>query len=113
MTALLAYVDSEDAPELRVAPDHSIDLDAATRAVFDLLVALGQDPTSEDLAQTPRRVAAALAESLTPEAFTMTTFPNDGGYDEMVIVRDIPFNSLCAHHMLPFIGCRPRRLHTG
>jgi len=104
MTAGLAYLDIDDAPELRVADDPSVDLDAAARAVSDLLVALGQDPTSTDLAETPRRVASALAESLTPVPFAMTTFPNDGGYDEMVIVRDISFSSLCAHHMLPFIG---------
>jgi GTP cyclohydrolase IA len=91
-------------PPLHVVAHDSIDLDAAARAVFDLLVALGQDPSSEDLAQTPRRVATALAESLTLAPFTMTTFANDGGYDEMVIVRDIPFHSLCAHHMLPFMG---------
>ena len=104
MTAGLAYLDTDDVPALRVAADPSVDLDAAARAVSDLLVALGQDPASAHLAETPRRVAAALAESLTPVPFTMTTFPNDGGYDEMVIVRDISFNSLCAHHMLPFIG---------
>jgi GTP cyclohydrolase IA len=104
MTAALAYLDVDDSPELRVAADPTIDLDAAARAVSDLLVALGQDPTSADLAETPRRVATALAESLTPVPFAMTTFPNDGGYDEMVIVRDISFSSLCAHHMLPFIG---------
>jgi len=104
MTAALAYLDVDDSPELRVAADPTIDLDAAARAVSDLLVALGQDPTSADLAETPRRVATALAESLTPVPFAMTTFPNDGGYDEMVIVCDISFSSLCAHHMLPFIG---------
>lgn len=104
MTAHIARVAYDDVPELRLAPRHSVDLDGAARAVVDLLVALGQDPTSEDLEQTPRRVAAALAEALTPEPFTMTTFRNDGAYDEMVIVRDIPFSSLCAHHMLPFMG---------
>jgi GTP cyclohydrolase I len=104
MTTGLAYLDIDDAPELRVAADPSVDLDAAAQAVSDLLVALGQDPTSADLAETPRRVATALAESLTPVPFAITTFPNDGGYDEMVIVRDISFSSLCAHHMLPFIG---------
>ena len=105
MTATLACLElDDDEPDLRVAAASSIDLDAATRAVSDLLVALGQDPSSADLAETPRRVASALAESLTPVAFTMTTFPNDGGYDQMVLVRDIGFSSLCAHHMLPFMG---------
>jgi GTP cyclohydrolase IA len=104
MTATLACLDLDDEPDLRVAAASSIDLDAAARAVSDLLVALGQDPTSADLAETPRRMASALAESLTPVAFTMTTFPNDDGYDQMVLVRDIGFSSLCAHHMLPFMG---------
>jgi GTP cyclohydrolase I len=53
---------------------------------------------------TPRRVAAAYAEMLTPRAFNLTTFPNDEGYDELVLARDIPFHSLCQHHMLPFTG---------
>jgi GTP cyclohydrolase IA len=82
----------------------AVDLDAAAVAVHDLLVALGQEPDSDHLAETPRRVATALAELLTPRPFTMTTFANDGSYDEMVVVRDIEFHSLCAHHMLPFLG---------
>jgi GTP cyclohydrolase I len=49
-------------------------------------------------------MAAALAELLTPEPFEATTFPNDGGYDEMVVARAIPFHSLCEHHLLPFHG---------
>ena len=53
---------------------------------------------------TPRRVAAAYAELLTPRAFNPTTFPNHEGYDELVLVRDIPFHSLCQHHLLPFHG---------
>ncbi len=90
---------------LHVVPDGgAVDLDAATTAVHDLLVALGQEADSDELAETPRRVATALAELLTPRAFTMTTFSNDGSYDEMVVVRDIAFHSLCAHHMLPFLG---------
>jgi GTP cyclohydrolase I len=83
---------------------HRVDLDAAELAVADLLVALGQDLDTEDLRGTPRRVATALSELLTPTSFTMTTFANDDEYDEMVVVRDIPFHSLCAHHLLPFIG---------
>ena len=70
----------------------------------DLLIALGHDPSrDEGLAETPRRVAAYFAEMLGPEPFKLTTFPNEG-YDEMVLVRDIPFSSLCAHHLLPFTG---------
>lgn len=70
----------------------------------DLLVALGQDPTSVHLADTPRRVAATYAELLTPREFSLTTFPNDEGYDELVVARDIPVHSLCQHHLLPFTG---------
>jgi GTP cyclohydrolase I len=81
-----------------------IDLEAAARAVRDLLSALGQDPDSEHLRRTPHRVARAFAEQLTPESFNPTTFPNDEGYNELVLVRDIPFHSLCEHHLLPFAG---------
>jgi GTP cyclohydrolase I len=69
-----------------------------------LLEAIGADPAAEDLADTPRRVAAAFAELLSPPPFTPTTFPNDGGYDELVVARSIPFASLCQHHLLPFHG---------
>jgi GTP cyclohydrolase IA len=81
-----------------------VDLDHAQRAVADLLVALGQDPESEHLRDTPRRVAAAYAELLTPLQFNPTTFPNDEGYNGLVLAKAIPFNSLCEHHLLPFSG---------
>lgn len=81
-----------------------VDLAAAERAAGDLLVALGADLQDDGLRETPRRVAAAYAELLTPEPFNLTTFPNDEGYDELVLVRDIPFQSLCMHHLLPFHG---------
>jgi GTP cyclohydrolase I len=81
-----------------------IDLARAERAVADLLAALGQDPSDEQLLDTPRRVAASYTELLTPTPFTLTTFPNDEGYDELVLAKAIPFSSLCQHHLLPFTG---------
>ncbi|RKT55263.1 GTP cyclohydrolase I FolE [Saccharothrix australiensis] len=81
-----------------------VDLAAAQRAVGDLLRALGRNPASEHLADTPRRVAHAYAEMLTPREFDLTTFPNEEGYDELVLARDIPVQSLCEHHLLPFQG---------
>ena len=74
------------------------------RAVRDLLAALGRDPSADGVRETPRRVAAAYAELLQPPRFDLTTFPNDERYDELVVVRDIGFNSLCEHHLLPFVG---------
>ena len=92
-------------PHLQVVgPSSGIDLDRAERAVADLLAALGQDPSGEELADTPRRVAASYAELLTPPPFTLTTFPNHEGYDELVLAGAIPFASLCQHHLLPFTG---------
>jgi GTP cyclohydrolase IA len=70
-----------------VRPGPQLDAVAAEDAVRDLLRALGQDPTSPHLVDTPRRVAAAYAELLTPREFSLTTFPNDEGYDELVIAR--------------------------
>jgi GTP cyclohydrolase I len=82
----------------------TVDAAGAERAAGDLLVALGYDLTDPTLADTPRRVAASLAELLTPTAFEPTTFANEEGYDELVLARDIPFHALCAHHLLPFHG---------
>ena len=93
------------AATLQVAQsDGGVDLGAAENAAYDLLVALGADVESDHLRETPRRVARAYAELLTPRPFNATTFPNDEGYDELVVVRDIPFQSLCMHHLLPFQG---------
>ncbi len=84
--------------------DRRIDRAAAQRAAQDLLVALGADLDAEGLRETPRRMAAAYAELLTARPFSLTTFANEEGYDELILVRDIPFQSLCMHHMLPFFG---------
>jgi GTP cyclohydrolase I len=82
----------------------SVDHLAAELAAAQLLEALGADLSDESLERTPERMAAAYAELLTPEPFDLTTFPNDGGYDELVVARSIPFHSLCEHHLLPFVG---------
>jgi GTP cyclohydrolase IA len=81
-----------------------VDTRAVEQAARGLLVALGADLDDEGLRDTPRRMAHAYAELLTPEPFNLTTFANDEGYDELVVVRDIPFQSLCMHHVLPFHG---------
>ncbi len=94
----------EDIDDDRFGTGPVVDVDAAAAAARDLLVALGADLDAPGLADTPRRVAAAYAELLTPRPFNPTTFPNDEGYDELVLARAIPFSSLCEHHMLPFIG---------
>lgn len=91
------------APEMQEAGRH-IYAEAAQRAAADLLVALGADLTDEGVRETPRRMVAAYAELLTPQPFNPTSFPNDGGYDELIVVRAIPFHSLCMHHLLPFHG---------
>jgi GTP cyclohydrolase I len=71
-------------------PDTLPDLARASSAARELLLALGADLEDESLRDTPRRMAAALAEMVTPVTFEATTFPNDGGYDEMVVARSIP-----------------------
>jgi len=75
--------------------------------VREILLAVGEDPDREGLADTPRRVAKAYAEMLSglrqsPADHLGRTFEQDS--DEPVILRDIPFTSLCEHHLLPFVG---------
>jgi GTP cyclohydrolase IA len=85
-------------------PRDRIDLAEAERAAGGLLAALGVDLADESVSDTPRRMARMYAELLTPQPFSPTTFPNDGGYDELVVATGIPFHSLCEHHLLPFVG---------
>ncbi|OBK89118.1 GTP cyclohydrolase I FolE [Mycolicibacter sinensis] len=90
--------------DLRVVDGPVPDLDAAEQAAAAFLHALGVSTDDEALAGTPRRMARAYAEMFSPKPFEATTFPNDEGYDELVLVRDIPFRSVCEHHLLPFTG---------
>jgi GTP cyclohydrolase I len=85
----------------------SVDADRVARAVRDLLAAIGEDPERDGLADTPKRVAAMYEELFSglddePSRHLTVTFAAD--HDEMVMVRDIPFASLCEHHLVPFIG---------
>ena len=77
---------------------------AAERAAREFLLALGVSLDSESLRDTPGRMARAYAELFTPRPFDLTTFPNDEGYDELVLARAIPVRSVCEHHMLPVVG---------
>jgi GTP cyclohydrolase IA len=92
------------APPTPRSARREIDRPGVRRAARDLLLALGADVDAPDLQDTPRRVADAYAELLTPHPFRATTFPNDDGYDELIVARAIPFHSLCRHHLLPFHG---------
>jgi GTP cyclohydrolase I len=98
-------------PALALAPaspsrgaPREIDHAAVQAAARELLRALGADVDGEALQETPRRMADAYSELLTPQPFRPTTFPNEDGYDELIVARAIPFHSLCMHHLLPFHG---------
>jgi len=85
----------------------TVDADRVQRAVSELLVAIGEDPGRDGLTDTPSRVAAMYQELFAgmtddPARHLTVTFAAD--HDEMVMVRDIPFASLCEHHLVPFIG---------
>lgn len=79
-------------------------LQAAEQAAAALLTALGIDLGGESLADTPGRMARAYDELLTSRDFDLRTFPNEEGYQQLVIEREIGFRSLCEHHFLPFVG---------
>jgi GTP cyclohydrolase I len=109
----MSAISTDTAPSLpRVAtwrprithPHGEVDLGRAEEAVAALLEALGLPLDSDDLRETPRRLAGAYAELLTVPEFDFTTFANSEGYDELVLVQDIPVRSLCEHHLLPFTG---------
>jgi len=86
----------------------AIDFDTVRRVTFDMLRAVGEDPEREGLRNTPDRVARMYSELLNGYSMDPEKIINGAlfhiNYDEMVLVRDIEFYSLCEHHMLPFIG---------
>ncbi len=89
-----------------------MDIPKIERAVREILEAIGEDPDRDGLVDTPSRVARFYAEALSgldapPAEHLSVQFDSD--YDEMVMVRDIPFYSLCEHHLVPFMG----RAHVG
>jgi GTP cyclohydrolase I len=99
--APLALAETPPYPD---TPGRRVDHAAVQRAASELLRAVGADVDANALEETPRRVADAYAELLTPQPFRATTFPNGNGYDELIVARAIPFHSLCMHHLLPFYG---------
>ena len=90
------------------APRHGeVDLPRIEAAVREILLAVGEDPDREGLKETPARVARAYEESFKgltqdPTDLLGTTF--DIGHEELVLVRDVPFYSMCEHHLVPFYG---------
>ena len=71
-------------------------------AIYNLLEAIGEDTNREGLIETPKRVAKMYKELLTIDTIKYTTFTDN--YDDIVMVRDIEFTSMCEHHLLPFYG---------
>ena len=85
----------------------AVDMPRIERAVREILAAVGEDPEREGLVETPGRVARMYAELFSglhedPRSYLQKTFTEK--YDEVVLVRDISFNSMCEHHLLPFMG---------
>ena len=97
--------DKDDVNESAVT---NVDIEVAKKIIFDLLKAVGEDPHREGLKNTPDRVARMYTELLSGYAEEPARIINNAlfhvNYDEMVLVRDIEFYSLCEHHMLPFLG---------
>jgi GTP cyclohydrolase I len=98
----------EDDLNETVAVAANIDLEAAKKTIFELIRAVGEDPEREGLRNTPDRVSRMYAELLSGYSTNPQRIINGAlfniNYDEMVLVRDIEFYSLCEHHLLPFLG---------
>jgi len=99
--------DTPDLPEEQEQLPGQVDYARIQRAVREILIAVGEDPDREGLRDTPKRVARMYAEVFAglyddPQKYVQTFFTEK--YDELVVLRDIPFYSFCEHHLLPFEG---------
>lgn len=90
--------------EQQATDERTVDADTAVEAASTMLTALGVDVTSESTKDTPGRMVKALTELISPQPFTLTTFPNEEQYHELLVQDQITFVSLCEHHGLPFLG---------
>jgi len=103
----IGSLSAEEGPDDDSSLVQQVDLPRIQRAIREILVAVGEDPDREGLIDTPARVARMYAElfaglHLDPSAHLKKVFTEK--YDEVVLVRDITFNSMCEHHLLPFTG---------
>lgn len=104
----MEYIDFDDNPADGLAEKSKIDISEVQSAIQRILQAIGEDPDRAGLKRTPERIARMYTELLSGYQMDPVMVVNDAlfevKYDEMVIVRDIEFYSLCEHHMLPFMG---------
>ncbi|HEY8748878.1 MAG TPA: GTP cyclohydrolase I FolE [Tepidisphaeraceae bacterium] len=99
--------DDDDQPTGLAEGQSAVDVPRIEKAVREILLAIGEDPDREGLIKTPNRVARAYGEMVAglksdPRIHLHTVFHEQ--YQEVVLLRDIPFHSICEHHLLPFIG---------
>jgi GTP cyclohydrolase I len=99
--------DADDSSSGSNMPDAKVDIPRIERAVREILLAVGENPDREGLLKTPNRVARSYGELMAglqhdPKLHLRTVFTEQ--YDEVVLLRDIEFHSLCEHHLLPFMG---------
>ena len=109
MDAIVKKLNRDQAHEAPRQPSRKPSQEEAEAAVRTLLAWAGDDPSREGLLDTPRRVTKAFSEYFSgyaedPAEALSRTFEDAGGYDDIVMLRDIEFNSHCEHHIAPFIG---------
>lgn len=96
-----------DADAVRRIQPRTVDVERITRAVREMLAAIGEDPVRDGVRRTPERVADMYAElfsGLHRDPADELDVMFEAGHDEMIMVRDIPLASMCEHHLIPFVG---------